>query len=470
MNKPNIIFIFVDDLGWGDLGCYGNLHVKTPHLDQMARDGLLIEQFYVNAPLCSPSRAAAMTGQFPAQHGIHYWMAAHHNEQYGMPNYLDTKAPNIARCLKHAGYRTAHFGKWHIGDDEAAPITDYGFDEVDYVWQGQGPNPGIKANDPRGTEYLVNRSQTFIDQCLEQDQNFFINLWPRDVHAALNPSEESLARYKHLMSQGQFHTAMQIYYAAITEMDLQIGRLLDYIDSKPQLKENTLIIFSSDNGPEDPYIPHAAHHAIGLPGPFRGRKRSVYEGGVRVPCIMRWRGHIPARTVDRNSVISAIDFLPTFASLSAQEIPDACDGVNLNGYLQSGKPMRRDKPLFWEWRFDGVGQCLNRSPMLAVRDGHWKLLLNPDRSRVELYDMRQQYMELHSVADKHPDIVKRLSRMALAWQAELPTGPQSDRPGSDAYPGYPENAGRGPVMNPDAYQTITEPILISLTQEDVDWD
>ncbi|MBN1669992.1 MAG: sulfatase-like hydrolase/transferase [Kiritimatiellae bacterium] len=467
--KPNIIFIFVDDLGWGDLACYGNLFCRTPSLCRMADDGALFEQFYVGAPLCSPSRAAALTGQFPARHGIHYWMAPRHNAKYGMPEYLDPAVPTIPRLLREAGYRTAHFGKWHIGDSAEAPVASYGFDEVDCVWQGIGPNPGMKANDPHGTELLVDRTCAFVSECLKDDVPFYVNLWPRDVHAALNPTEASLSRYKHLMSQGEFKTAMQIYYAAVTEMDAQIGRLLDWIDHKPGLAENTLVVFSSDNGPEDIYIAHAGHHAVGLPGPFRGRKRSLYEGGIRLPFIVRWKNHVPAGRVDRSSVLSAVDLLPTFAALAAMDIPDGhtLDGEDVSVALLSGKGCERKKPLYWEWRFDGVGQCLNRSPMLAVRDGHWKLLLNPDRSRVELYDIPRQPMELHSQADKHPAVVERLADMAIQWQNTLPPGPLTDRPGSDAYPGYPENAGRGPHMSPSDYRGIMRPVRVTLTENDL---
>ncbi len=472
MDKPNIIFIFVDDLGWGDLECYGNLNCKTPCLNKMAEEGILLEQFYVNAPLCSPSRAAAMTGQFPGRLGIHYWMSGNHNAKYGMPEYLDTEVPTVPRLMQQAGYRTAHFGKWHIGDDEKAPVLSYGYDEVDYIWQGVGPNPGIAANDPRGTEMLVDRTIEFMKETHKEGKPFYVNLWPRDVHAALDPTDEALERYKHLMSQKQFKTAMQIYYAAVTEMDLQIGRLLDWIDSQPGLAKNTLIIFSSDNGPEDIYISHAGHHGVGLPGPFRGRKRSLYEGGTRMPFIARWKEHLPENRVDSRSVVCAADLLPTFAALADQQLPEGFepDGEDVSESLVSGSTHTRQKPLFWEWRFDGVGRQIDRSPMLAVRDGDWKLLFNPDNSRVELYNIPKQPMELHSAADKHPEIVDRLRRMALDWQKELPRGPATDRPGSDEYPGYPENAGRGPHMDPEVFNTIMQPIRVTVTREDVDFD
>lgn len=470
--RPNIILISADDLGWGDLQCYGNLFCKTPNLNRMADEGVLFEQFYANAPLCSPSRAAILTGQFPARHGIHYWMAPRHNAWYAMPEFLDPRAVNIPRLLKQGGYRTAHFGKWHLGEDSSAPVAAYGFDDVDYVWQGVGPNPGVAPDDPRGTEMLVDRTIRFIQDNRDAPTPFFVNLCLRDVHAALRPTEESLARYSHFVSEGIHKTAMQIYYAVVTEMDFQIGRLLDWLDSVPGLAEETLIVFTSDNGPEDIYIVHGGHHAVGLPGPFRGRKRSLYEGGIRMPFIARWKGHVPAGSVDRTSVISAVDLLPTFASLAGIELPPeyAPDGEDVSQALLASQPHTRTRPLCWEWRFDGVGQCINRSPMLAIRDGKWKLLLNPDRGREELYDIPRQPMELHSQAERHPGIVNRLAEEVLQWQAALPAGPVSDRPGSDEYPGYPENAGRGPLMDPARYQKIMEPIRVTVTREDFDDD
>lgn len=470
--QPNIIFILVDDLGWGDLGCYGNLHCKTPNLNRMAREGILFEQFYVNGPLCSPSRAGILTGQFPARHGIHYWMAPGHNQEFGMPDCLDPECVTIPRLLKQGGYRTAHFGKWHIGQDPSAPVSRYGFDDVDYVWQGIGPNPGVAANDPHGTEMLVDRTIRFVERCAADGAPFFVHLCPRDVHSALRPTEESLARYKHLMSKGKYKTAMQVYYAAVTEMDVQIGRLMDWIDHEAGLAQDTLVVFTSDNGPEDIYVAHAGHHAVGLPGPFRGRKRSLYEGGIRMPFIARWIGHIPAGRVDNSSVISAVDLLPTFCSLADIELPEAYepDGEDMSPALLSHKLHVRTKDLFWEWRFDTYGQSLNQSPMLAVRDRNWKLLMNPDLSRTELYDIPRQPMELHSQAEKHPDIVEYLASKALEWQALLPDGPTADHPGSNSYPGARWAPGRGPCASLEERRRLMRPVRVSVTREDYLYD
>jgi N-acetylgalactosamine-6-sulfatase len=466
-SKPNIVFILVDDLGWGDLGCYGNLDIATPNLDRLADEGMLFEQFYVNASLCSPSRAAMITGRFPATNGIHYWMAPTHNRRMGMPDALDPTLVNLPRTLQQAGYRTAHFGKWHLGEDKNLPVTAYGYDEADIVWQGIGPNPGVAPNAADGTAKLVDRTVAFGESCLVDGQPYFVSLWARDVHADLAPTKTALDRYKHFESRPGIATAMQIYYAAVTEMDLQIGRLMAWIDADPARAANTLLIFTSDNGPEDPYIPHAGHHAAGSTGPFRGRKRSLYEGGIRLPLIIRWKDRVPAGVVDQASVVSGVDLLPTLATLAQTHLPEGTqiDGEDFSETLLTARGHIRTQPLMWEWRFEGVGQLIHRSPMLAIREGDWKLLFNPDGSRVELYNIPQQPMELHSVAEDHPDIVARMSQLARHWQATLPDGPKTEQPGSLEYPGYHEAPGRGPLIDRKRYEKLLAPVRVRLMRE-----
>lgn len=305
------------------------------------------------------------------------------------------------------------------------------------ICQGNGPSYGIPSNDPHGTEYIIDDSIDFLRR--NKDHDFYINVWLRDVHAALNPTEESLARYKHLMSEGKYVTAMQVYFAAITEMDLQIGRLVDEVD-KQGLGEDTIIIFSNDNGPEDIYVPHAGHHAVGLPGPFRGRKRSLYDGGVRVPLVLRWKGNTPENMVDTDTLISGTDLLPTFASLCGVQLPQLgeIDGEDMSAAFL-GPSQKRDKDLFWEWRYTGIGQMFNRSPMLAVARDNWKLLFNPDRSRVELYDTTvMDDSELHSCHEKHPELVNDMMAAALRWQKELPPAVTDYKAGKDLYR-WPQN-------------------------------
>ncbi len=437
-NRPNFIFILTDDLGWGDLGCYGHRSLKTPRLDRLAEQGTLYTQFYVSSAVCSPSRAAFMTSHFPARHRIHGHLASpQQNEARGMPNHLDARVPTVTRLFQDAGYATAHFGKWHLGSGEGAP---------DPGAYGIGDHRTVNSNGPdwedRDDPYFRARStRLFVDETIRfteanRDRPFYVNLWTLLPHALLHPTDEQMAPYRRFGPGGKFpyKGAMQIYYASVSDIDEQVGRLMAKLDELG-LADNTVVVFSSDNGPEDIHIRNASHSGVGTPGPFRGRKRSIYEGGVRMPLIVRWPGHIPAGRIDDSTVVGAVDFLPTVCSMAGLELPGGLDpdGEDMSAALL-GKPGERTKPLMWEWRFNITGHMLNRSPMLAIRDGKWKLLMNPDRSRVELYDIPKDPSELNNLAKKHRDVVKRLSKQVLSWQATLPEGPVLPNAGANAYP------------------------------------
>jgi arylsulfatase A-like enzyme len=212
-----------------------------------------------------------------------------------------------------------------------------------------------------------------------------------------------------------------------------VGKLLDGLE-RLGLGGNTIVVFSSDNGPEEIFINNAGHSGAGSPGPFRGRKRSLYEGGLRLPLLVRWPGHVPAGRVD-DSIIGAVDFLPTMAKLAGALLPGdaAPDGEDRSEvFLGAGQP--RSRPLFWEWRFQIAGHVNNISPILSMRDGDWKLLANPDRSRVELYNIPQDPMEVRNVAPENAAVVQRLLPRLLTWKKELPDGPMDRGAGSNAYP------------------------------------
>lgn len=425
--RPNFIFILADDLGWGDLGCYGHPLLKTPNLDRLARQGTLFTQFYVNGSVCSPSRCAFLTGQYPARHRIHgHYATQELNAARGMNHWLDPKVPNVATLLRQAGYATAHFGKWHLGSgDGAPPPADYGFDASRAVnANGPGwdePDLGFRA---KSSAAIMDESIRFITA--HRDRPFYVNAWMLVPHATLNPTPEQMKPYQHLGPGGKdfpFKSAEQIYYASVTDMDHQIGRLLTALDDL-ELAGNTVVLFSSDNGPEDIHIRNAGHSGVGSAGPFRGRKRSLYEGGIRVPGIIRWPGRIPAGRIEDESVVAGVDWLPSVCKLAGITLPA---GHRLDGEDASdvflGNARARGAPLLWEWRFRIAGEPFHHSPILAIREGDWKLLLNPDRNRVELYDLKQDLTELNNLAEQHPDWVERLSGKALAWQKELPPGP-----------------------------------------------
>lgn len=434
---PNIIFIFADDLGWGDLGSYGHPHIKTPNLDRMARDGALFTQFYVANPVCSPSRAGVMTGQYPARLGVHTALSVDPamNRDHGMVDYLNPEGTLVTRLFQEHGYKVGHFGKWHLGRTRDSPLPSaYGIDE--YLTHGSRDGR-LKGPRHQSTEIMVDATIDFITR--HREERFFINLWTLVPHAILAPTESQMAPYEHLgpggEAKGLHRGATEIYYGTITDLDHQVGRLLEHLATMG-LMDNTIVVFSSDNGPEDIHLPNASHSGIGSPGPFRGRKRSLYEGGIRVPFIVHGGPAAPVGHVDDKTVIGAVDLLPTFCALAGIPLPAdfAGDGEDMSAALR-GEVTARQRPLLWEWRYDQAGHTLNKSPRLALRDGHWKFLMNPDGSRLELYNFADdpQSMELNNVADRHPERVARYAETLREFEQSLPPGPVAPNSGRNAY-------------------------------------
>ncbi len=439
--RPNFVFILCDDLGWGDLPCYGHRNVvahggwmvrgklKMPNLDRMAREGTRFTQFYVASAVCSPSRAAIMTGQFPGRLGMHDYLAGPElNRRRGVVDYLDPKVPTVTRLLRDAGYATAHFGKWHLGSGKEAPKPEeYGIDRYDACLGG--PDGRVQSS-----RRIADGTIQFIET--HRDRPFYINAWLYDPHSPLHPTEEMMRPYEELSPRwGNQKGAMQVYYGVLTDLDRHVGRILDRLDEL-DLSGNTVVMFSSDNGPESGLIPFVSHYGgAASAGPFRGRKRSLYEGGIRAPFIVRWPGVTPAGKVEDETVLAGVDFLPTVCRLAGVALPE---GIRLDGEEMSaairGEGVRRSRELMWENRYPVYGHVLDKSPMLAIRKGQWKLLLNPDRSRIELYDIPKDPTEMNNLAERFPAVVRELSERVLRWQAELPKGPIDPDAGANRYP------------------------------------
>ncbi len=431
--QPNILFIFADDWGYGDLGCYGNVEVLTPNIDLLAEQGTRFTQFHVTSGVCSPSRASVITGHFPAQHGIHGHLAGNElNQQRGMPNWLDEKhGTYLPRLMQEAGYATAHFGKWHLGGgglpngDPAAPEPGkYGYDET-RVWNGNGPTwkgdqqwPTTRYMDS-DTLWVQNSSKLAVDETIDFLRRYngkkpmFVNLWLKDPHTPLWPSDEQREPYKGM------HPDKETYYSVLTDADYQIGRLMKAL-KKMGLDENTLVIFSSDNGPA--HVPPALY--VGSTGGLKGRKVDIFEGGVNVPFIIRWPRHVAAGKVENQSLLSAVDLLPTFCELVGKELPKNYepDGESFVSVFNN-VPFKRTKPLFWEWRFPVVSEephQVNRWPIMAVRKDNWKLLADKNCNRVELYNMSEDIFETRNLAEQHPEVVNELVALWNDWKSKLP--------------------------------------------------
>jgi arylsulfatase A-like enzyme len=422
--RPNVVFILTDDMGYGDAGCYGGKFVPTPNIDRLAEEGTRFTQFYVASPVCSPSRTGLLTGNYPARWKItNYLQTRAGNRASEQADFLDAKAPSIARTLKASGYVTGHFGKWHMGGGrdvtDAPPFSAYGFDEHASTWESPEPDPNLTATNwiwsAQDKVQRWDRTAYFVDRTLDflkrhKDQPCYVTLWPDDVHTPWVP-EGTDVKKRHPENEATFK-------AVLAEYDKQIGRFMAGL-KELGLDENTIVIFSSDNGP----LPTLNRSRA---GGLRGAKDSLYEAGTREPFIVRWPGHTPAGRVDADSVLTAVDLFPTICKLTSTPLPKNVrfDGEEASKTF-SGKSIMRKDPIFWEYgRNNSFGYPKEypgqRSPNVAVRDGKWKLLVNADGSNVELYDLSVDQNETANVAGKNPRVAKRLIARALEWRKSLP--------------------------------------------------
>ncbi|MGB6223330.1 sulfatase family protein [Haloferula sp.] len=426
--KPNILFIFADDWGWGDLSCHGHPYLETPNIDRLAREGTDFHRFTVASGVCSPSRAAVMTGHFPARYNIdgHFaWVKD--NQRRGMPDWLSTEAPLLPRFLKQAGYSTAHFGKWHLANnmipDSPLP-TAYGYDEY-----GAFNCAGEQMPFHEDAMHVI----SFMEKCNEAERPFFINLWIHEPHTPFHVLPKYQWRFQDLKQPDN------IYASVISHADDRIGRILDTLD-RLGITDNTLVVFTSDNGPAraaKPMAPGLQYDsatgagfdlgaAKGITGGRKGYKASLFEGGIGVPFIARWPGKISAGEVDRSSLISAVDLLPTFCEIAGVELPADYqpDGLDMTSVLKGEPVPAREKPLFWK-----VGANRNTAfhwAAYAVVDGHWKMLSDASQDRIELYDLSVDELEEADLSDKETEVKARMLGLLKEWRDALPSRPVGD--------------------------------------------
>lgn len=416
--QPNIIFIFADDWGMGDLASHGHPFLKTPVLDQLAKEGTDFSQFTVNSPVCSPSRAAVLTGKYPARNQVHQHFASKVlNEKHNMPDWLESDKVMLPRLLQQAGYKTAHYGKWHLTNMEfpnAPQVNQYGYDDS-MVWAGP-------TTDFRGTAHAlltkvaVDKTISFIEK--NKQQPFFVNLWIHESHTPIKPTEAMKAEYPDTPEP------YKSYYAVITEADKQIGRLLTKLN-KLGLDDNTLIVFSSDNGPELPQADskRKTYYSRGSTGGLRGQKRSLMQGGVSVPFIVRWPGYTPTNKIDHSSVLTAVDLLPTFVAAAGGKLPQGYqgDGENILAAFK-GENFTRSKAVFWDWR-GYVNPKRDHWAQVGMREGEWKLLMTADGKRRELYNLKHNRFEQNDLQKQYPQVAKNMVAVLKKWQQELPQSP-----------------------------------------------
>ena len=411
--RPNFVIIFTDDQGYGDLGCYGSETIRSPRLDQLAREGTKFTDFYAQ-PVCGPSRSALLTGRYPVR-----------SQGWSMPESEVT----LAELLKTVGYTTACIGKWDVSnrrDIKGRVPNDQGFD---YYWGTLGANDDgavklYENRQPIGVDRdMASLTKRYTDKGIEflranKDKPFLLYLAHTMAHSVI----DATPKFKGKSKGG-------LYGDVIEEMDYHTGRLLDAID-RLGLRNNTLVVFTTDNGPwnnmQEPLRKkHRGAIAWGSSGPLREGKGSTWEGGVRVPCIIRWPGHVPAGRVG-DAIFSTLDFMPTLANLAGYKVPKdrIIDGVDQTALLL-GDSEKGKRDHFYYF-------C--RNTLHGVRKGRWKLLLanrknyynyvkDTGSNEMELYDLKSDIGEKRNVVKQHPEVVADLLSLtkAFKWPAKLPS-------------------------------------------------
>ena len=420
--RPNIIFILADDLGWTELGCYGNTFNETPNLDELVRRGTRFTDAYAAAPVCSPYRAALMTGQYPARVGITDYLRP--NDE----NHLSTDHITIAEMLKRAGYTTGIIGKWHLtgyanhGAKEFPP-SQHGFDEV-IVSENRGIGGGsyfhpyhfnkeIEQCLP-GKEYLVDRCNLeaveFIDR--HRDGPFFLYLSHYVVHTRLQGKAELVAKYERKPGAGKGNTAPRNnphLAAQLESIDEGVVMIMNKLDELG-LAENTVLIFTGDNGGEDRVTSNA---------PLRAGKSTLYEGGIREPLIIRWPKLIKRAGVC-NTPTSNIDFYPTFLQFAGLRADrhQHLDGVSILPLLKNPRAELGRDTLYWHYPLQKPHFLGGRSSG-ALRQDYWKLIEFFDNAEVELYNLAEDIAEQHNLANKLPGKVAELQERLKAWRGSI---------------------------------------------------
>jgi arylsulfatase A-like enzyme len=409
--KPNIILALADDQGWGDTSYNGHRILSTPHLDEMARVGIRFDRFYSGAPVCSPTRGSVLTGRHPYRYGIFFANADSGTDapsKYALP----AREQTIAEILKPLGYTSAHFGKWHLGDftgpKKSAP-TDHGFDEFfsttrkvatvdpDGYWTAEGRIQGVQEGDD--SRVLMDRAVAFIEYAAARNQPFLAVIW---FHA---PHEPVVATQRHRAPYSQYPMKTQHFYGAIAALDEQMGRLRETLRYL-KIERNTMLWYASDNGPEgDAQVSNSPGNA----GPFRGRKRSLFEGGIRVPGLLEWPARFAAPRVIK-AAASTSDYVPTICAALGIPPPKQLDGINLLPILE-GKLAERNSPLGFETMNDTRG-----SQKLAWIEDRWKLLSNLDNTADSLFDLVNDPSEKTDLIAKHPKLARSLRGKLETWR------------------------------------------------------
>jgi len=420
--QPNIIFILADDLGWSELGCYGNDFNETPNIDRLAATAVRFTQAYSSAPVCSPYRASFLTGQYPPRIGMTNYLQPDDN------HWLSTDYITIAQRLKSAGYATGIIGKWHLtgyakyGVNEVTPDM-HGFDETivsendnigdGYYFYPYKFNTSIEKRLP-GEEYLTDRQNTEAVEFIERHRNrpFFLYLSHYAVHTTLDAKVKLVEKYRKKPGAGKDKWAVKNnpYLAAQLEsIDRGVGMIMDKLDELG-LAGNTILVFTSDNGGEE---------RVTANGPLKEGKTKLYEGGIRIPQIIYVPGVTPTGSLCTEPVC-VIDYYPTFCELAGIEPPakQYMDGVSLVPLLKNPAASINRDTLYWHFPLAKT-HWLGGHSCGAIRKGHWKLLEFYDECRLELYNLKEDISEKNNLAEKMPQKTQQLQNLLKKWRNSI---------------------------------------------------
>ena len=441
---PNILIIYVDDLGYGDTAVYGHPVVKTPNIDRLALEGIRFTQFYAPSALCSPSRAGLLTGRTPYRTGVKSWIPDNSDVSLARDEFT------IAQLVKPLGYRTAVIGKWHLNGglhlENVPQPRDFGFDyqyglaawvkneKSEKTKSGKlYPDNMYRNNEPVGQTDKFS-AELITDEAIQwlsnvHDEPFFLLLTYSEVHTPVASPEEYLVQYDQFLTDESRGDRWRYYmdwadrpsrgkgeyYANVTYMDAQLGRVLELLRQSGRL-EDTLVIFSSDNGPvtSDPQEAWELNMA-GETGGFRGRKRYLFEGGLRVPGIFRWPGTV-ANGVLVDTPVTALDILPTIADYLDVTLPEGrvVDGQSITGLLDKDETTSLKRRGIFYWSIptpDGMEY--------AVRDGWWKMILDPDGQPQYLFNLLHDRYEVHNLLKREPDRADTLRKKFDSYRSSV---------------------------------------------------
>jgi arylsulfatase A len=440
--QPNLILFLADDLGYGDLGCFGNPVIQTPNLDAFARQGLRLTNCYAASAVCSPSRSALLTGRTPHRNGVYTWIAE------GSEVHLRTSEIALPKLLKTAGYTTCHSGKWHLNglfNQTAQPQPgDHGYDWWLATQNNAAPtheNPAnfVRNGQPVGrmegysAPLVVGEAIQWLKEKRDPSKPFFLAVWTHEPHYPIKSDPAFKALYPDLTDEVQ-----REHHANVTQMDHAFGTLMRALDEE-KLADNTFVFFTSDNGPEGDGIKSPGR---GSSGGLRGRKRDLHEGGIREPGLVRWPGRIRAGGTSDVPVIGS-DVFPTMLALAGTEPPRdrVLDGVNVLPVLTGAAPrVERPQPLFWKL-------LMAPNAKIAMRVEEWKILANADLTEFELYNLAADNRETTDLREREPQrfatLREQLLRHNAAVDAEGPDWPRRLQPsGGKPMGGQPAKKAR----------------------------